>query len=186
MCLRRSRASGHRSSSRARTGPRASGCSRYSRRVPSRRSAIRPARCRTCRCWLTPCWLIGKCVAIWPAASSWLRTRRKSCAGSDQPGPAVQDQRLRQSCVQSYIDAGLPTPLLSTDTARSSTCTSSRCDIAATRRFFTTTIAAHREPEEVVTDQAAALANVIEDLFLQASHNTIKYANTVSSATTNS
>lgn len=38
---------------------------------------------------------------------------------------------------------------------------------AAARTLFTTAIAAHREPEEVVTDRAAALANVIEELFIQ-------------------
>ena len=52
-----------------------------------------------------------------------------------------------------------------------------RRDIAAARRFFTTAIAAHGEPEEVVTDRAAALANVIEELLPQALHNTTKYAN---------
>lgn len=41
---------------------------------------------------------------------------------------------------------------------------SSPRDIAAARRFFTTAIATHREPDEVVTDRAAALANVIEEL----------------------
>jgi transposase, IS6 family len=54
---------------------------------------------------------------------------------------------------------------------------SARRDIAAARKFFTIAIAAHREPEEVVTDRAAALANVIEELLPQALHNTIKYAN---------
>jgi IS6 family transposase len=53
---------------------------------------------------------------------------------------------------------------------------SSRLDIAAARRFFTTAIGAHGEPEEVVTDKSAALANVIEELVPQALHNTIKYA----------
>jgi transposase-like protein len=52
-----------------------------------------------------------------------------------------------------------------------------RRDIAAARTFFTTAIAAHGEPEEVVTDRAAPLANVIEELLPQALHNTIKYAN---------
>ena len=54
---------------------------------------------------------------------------------------------------------------------------SSRRDIAAARRFFTMAIAAHGEPEEVVTDKSAALANVIEELVPQALHNTITYAN---------
>jgi transposase, IS6 family len=52
-----------------------------------------------------------------------------------------------------------------------------RRDIAAARRLFTTAIAARCEPEEVVTDRAAALANVIEELLPQALHNTTKYAN---------
>ena len=52
-----------------------------------------------------------------------------------------------------------------------------RRDIAAARTFFTPAIAAHGEPEEVVTDRAAPLANVIEELLPQALHNTIKYAN---------
>jgi transposase, IS6 family len=52
-----------------------------------------------------------------------------------------------------------------------------RRDIAAARTFFTTAIAAHGEPEEVVTDRAAPPANVIEELLPQALNNTIKYAN---------
>ena len=52
-----------------------------------------------------------------------------------------------------------------------------RRDIASARTFFTTAIAGHGEPEEVVTDRAAALANVIEELLPQALHNTTKYAN---------
>ncbi len=52
-----------------------------------------------------------------------------------------------------------------------------RRDIAAARTFFTMAIAAHGEPEEVVTDRAAVLAKVIEELLPQALHNTIKYAN---------
>ncbi len=54
---------------------------------------------------------------------------------------------------------------------------SSRRDIPAARRFFTTTIAAHGEPEQIVTDRAAALANVIDQLVPQAWHTTVKYAN---------
>ena len=42
---------------------------------------------------------------------------------------------------------------------------------------FTAAIAGHGEPEEVVTDRAAALANVIEELVPRALHNTTKYAN---------
>ena len=54
---------------------------------------------------------------------------------------------------------------------------SSRRDIAAARTFLTTAIAAHGEPEEVVTDRSAALANVIDELVPQALHNIEKYAN---------
>jgi transposase-like protein len=56
-------------------------------------------------------------------------------------------------------------------------CVSARRDIAAARTFFNRAIAAHGKPEEVVTDRAAALANVIEELLPQALHNTTKYAN---------
>ena len=38
-------------------------------------------------------------------------------------------------------------------------------------------ITGHGEPDEVVTDRAAALAKVIEELVPQALHNTQKYAN---------
>jgi len=54
---------------------------------------------------------------------------------------------------------------------------SSRRDIAAARTFFAASIAGHGEPEEVITDRAAALANVIDELLPQAMHNTLKYAN---------
>ena len=48
--------------------------------------------------------------------------------------------------------------------------------LSKTSPFFTT-VAARGEPEEVVTDRAAALANVIDELLPQALHNTTKYAN---------
>ena len=54
---------------------------------------------------------------------------------------------------------------------------SPRRDIVAARSFFTTAIGGHGEPEEVVTDRAATLANVIEELLPRALHNTIKCAN---------
>jgi len=54
---------------------------------------------------------------------------------------------------------------------------SQRRDTASARRFFTTALAAHRAPGEVVTDRAAALANVIEDLVPVAFHNTGQYEN---------
>ena len=49
--------------------------------------------------------------------------------------------------------------------------------IAAARRFFATALTAHGEPAEVITDRAAALANVIEDLIPAAFHNTGQYEN---------
>ena len=47
-----------------------------------------------------------------------------------------------------------------------------RRDIAAARRFFIAAIDAHGEPNEVVTDRAAALAHVIAGLNPAAVHNT--------------
>jgi transposase-like protein len=52
-----------------------------------------------------------------------------------------------------------------------------RRDIAAARKFFATAIAADGEPDVVVTDRAAALANVIAELLPRALHHTVKYAN---------
>ena len=52
-----------------------------------------------------------------------------------------------------------------------------RRDSGAARTLFATAIVGHGEPEEVVTDRAAALANVIEDLWPRALDNTVKYAN---------
>jgi IS6 family transposase len=54
---------------------------------------------------------------------------------------------------------------------------SKRRDIASARRFFTTELAAHRPPVEVITDRAPALANVIEGLIPAAFHNTGQYEN---------
>ena len=54
---------------------------------------------------------------------------------------------------------------------------SKRRDIASARRFFTTALAAHAAPVEVITDRAPALANVIEDLIPAAFHNTGQYEN---------
>ncbi len=50
-------------------------------------------------------------------------------------------------------------------------------DIAAARTFFTAALAAHGEPAEVVTDRAAPLAHVIDDLLPGALHTTEQYAN---------
>jgi transposase-like protein len=54
---------------------------------------------------------------------------------------------------------------------------SQRMDIASARRFFTTALAAHHSPVEVITDRAPALANVIEELIPAAFHNTGQYEN---------
>jgi IS6 family transposase len=54
---------------------------------------------------------------------------------------------------------------------------SRRRDIAAARTFFAAALAAHGEPDEVVTDRAAALAHVIAELVPAAFHNTEQYAN---------
>jgi len=50
-------------------------------------------------------------------------------------------------------------------------------DLAAARRFFSIALAAHGEPDEVVTDLAQALETVIEELISDALHNTDQYAN---------
>jgi DDE domain len=64
-----------------------------------------------------------------------------------------------------------------TSTAKSSTCTSPRRDIAAPRRCFTTALGALGEPDEVVTNLARALQHVIAELLLSAFHNTERYGN---------
>jgi transposase-like protein len=58
---------------------------------------------------------------------------------------------------------------------------SRRRDIASARRFFTTSLVAHRTPAEVITDRAAALANVIEVLMPAAFHKTGHYEQPVCS-----
>ncbi len=50
-------------------------------------------------------------------------------------------------------------------------------DIASARKFFTMSLRAHRIPTEVITDRAAALANVTPDLIPAAFHNTGQYEN---------
>ena len=54
---------------------------------------------------------------------------------------------------------------------------SPRRHIAAARRFFTCALSDHDEPDEVVTDRAPALAQVIADLLPGAFHHTDQYAN---------
>ena len=58
-------------------------------------------------------------------------------------------------------------------------------DIPSARRFFTTSLMAHRSPVEVITDRAPALANVIDEL-IPASHNTGQYEINRCEATTSS
>jgi IS6 family transposase len=54
---------------------------------------------------------------------------------------------------------------------------SARRDIAAARRFFGAALAAHGDPDEVVTDLAPALETAIEELVPDVFHNTDQYAN---------
>lgn len=55
-------------------------------------------------------------------------------------------------------------------------------DIASARRFFTTSPMAHRTRAEALTDRAAALAAVIEELITAAFHNTGQYENNLCEA----
>ena len=50
-------------------------------------------------------------------------------------------------------------------------------DVASARAFFTTALAAHGSPAEVVTDLAPALAHVIGDLLPGSLRTTVQYAN---------
>ena len=54
---------------------------------------------------------------------------------------------------------------------------SAKRDTKSARRFFATAIRAHGEPVEVVTDQAAPLGVVIDELLPGAFHNMEQYAN---------
>ncbi len=54
---------------------------------------------------------------------------------------------------------------------------SPRRNIAAARTFFAAALAAHDQPDEVITDLAQALETVIEELIPDAFHNTEQYAN---------
>jgi transposase-like protein len=56
-------------------------------------------------------------------------------------------------------------------------CVSVRRDTQAAERFFTTALAAHGEPVEVVTDRAPALRAAIDELMPGAFHNMEQYAN---------
>lgn len=61
---------------------------------------------------------------------------------------------------------------------------SRRRDIASARQFFTTALAAHRAPAEVITDRAPALAIVIEELIPAAFRDTGRYETTGANAVT--
>ena len=54
---------------------------------------------------------------------------------------------------------------------------STKREISAARKFFAAMLNASDEPEEIITDRAASLANVIEELLPGSIHNTEKYAN---------
>ena len=51
-------------------------------------------------------------------------------------------------------------------------------DSATVRRFFAVSLRAHRSPTEVITDRAAALANVIDEFIPAAFHHTGQYEHT--------
>ncbi len=54
---------------------------------------------------------------------------------------------------------------------------SPRRNITSARTFFTAALAAHGEPDEIITDLAQALETVIEELVPDGFHNTEQYAN---------
>ena len=54
---------------------------------------------------------------------------------------------------------------------------SNRGDISAAERFFSTSLSAHGEPVEVLTDKARALARAIDGMIPRAFHNTGQYEN---------
>ena len=49
--------------------------------------------------------------------------------------------------------------------------------VRTARKFFIAVLATNDAPEEIITDRAASLANVIEELLTGSFHNTEKYAN---------
>ena len=53
---------------------------------------------------------------------------------------------------------------------------SKRRDITAARAFFANAVVAHGQPDEVITDRAAALAHVIAETLPDARHNKAQYA----------
>ena len=54
---------------------------------------------------------------------------------------------------------------------------SKRRDTTAARAFFANAVVSHSQPDEVITDRAAALAHVIAETLPDARHNTAQYAN---------
>jgi IS6 family transposase len=56
-------------------------------------------------------------------------------------------------------------------------CVPARRDTDAARRFFSTALATHRQPAEVVTDRAWTLLAAVDELLPGAFHNTEQYAN---------
>jgi IS6 family transposase len=54
---------------------------------------------------------------------------------------------------------------------------SARRNIAAASRFFAAALAAHGQPDEVITDLAPALEHGIEVVLPETFHNTEQYAN---------
>ena len=50
-------------------------------------------------------------------------------------------------------------------------------DTRSARRFFTAVLSAHGEPAEIVTDRAATLLTIVDELMPGAFHNTSRYAN---------
>jgi IS6 family transposase len=65
----------------------------------------------------------------------------------------------------------------STNTAGSSTCWSPNAAISPRRAIAAAALAAHGEPDEVITDRAAALAHIIAELIPDGVHNTEQHAN---------
>ena len=107
MRLRRSRASGHRSSSRARTGSRASGRRRYNLRVPARRSSTRPSRgAGPAGRRLTACWVMGKFSRSGPAASCLAANKSQHPA----PGRISEGPQHQISGFGRHLFMALPTP----------------------------------------------------------------------------
>ena len=68
----------------------------------------------------------------------------------------VDETYMKVACVWRYVYRAVDEQGQVTDV-----CVSTRRDIPAARRFFTSALSDHDEPDEVVTDRAPALARVI-------------------------